>query len=98
MRTGDGLKADPKNGVVLLSPHPTQAGCWCSCPAQRPNVSLNWCRSRARSCKGLRAGPGENRDQTGTYDFLSDATFEEALVRTHLALVEPTAMAIKTHR
>src|SRR3954468_6985354 len=47
-------KADLKNGLVLLSPHPTQAGCWCSCPAQRPNVSLTWCRSRARSCKGLR--------------------------------------------
>src|SRR3954449_3644719 len=23
-------KADLKNGLVLLSPHPTQAGCWCS--------------------------------------------------------------------
>src|SRR3954447_6437301 len=45
--------ADVENGLVLLSPHPTQAGCWCSCSAQRPNVSLSWCRSRARSCNGL---------------------------------------------
>src|SRR3954463_16494852 len=44
---------------------------------------------------------GNSTPPSGSYRKTSctvDATFEEALVRTHLALVEPTAMAIKTHR
>src|SRR3954454_10064643 len=49
------ISRSKQNGLVLLSPHPTQAGCWCSCSAQRPNVSLIWCPTRTRSCNGLRA-------------------------------------------
>jgi hypothetical protein len=44
----------------------------------------------------LRAGPGENRDPRGTCEIVAGAAFEEALVRTYLALIEPAMKEVKT--
>src|SRR3954470_11117650 len=56
--------ADLKNGLVLLSLHPTQAGSWCNCPAQRPYVSLTWCPTRTRSCKRARTSDAKEHKNT----------------------------------
>src|SRR4051795_1058420 len=50
-----------------MSPHPPQAGWWCSCSAQRPNVSLTWCPTRTRSCNGLNLG-SRTATKGGTHD------------------------------
>src|SRR3954451_2358694 len=44
----------------------------------------------------VRAGPGENRDPRGTCEIVAGAAFEEALVRTYLALIEPAMKEVKT--
>src|SRR3954466_8635030 len=54
-----------------------------------PHVALNC------ACV-LRAGPGENRDPRGTCEIVAGAAFEEALVRTYLALIEPAMKEVKT--
>ena len=53
---------------------------------------------RSRRIGGLlvRAGPGENRDPRGTCEIVAGAAFEEALVRTYLALIEPAMKEVKT--
>src|SRR3954466_5202679 len=49
-----------------------------------------------RTAVDLRAGPGENRDPRGTCEIVAGAAFEEALVRTYLALIEPAMKEVKT--
>src|SRR3954454_10790917 len=44
----------------------------------------------------FRAGPGENRAPRGTCEIVAGAAFEEALVRTYLALIEPAMKEVKT--
>jgi hypothetical protein len=46
--------ADRKNGPGLLSPHPPDAGCWCSRNKRRPYVSLIWCSTPSGHGNGLR--------------------------------------------